>query len=309
MGRKIKMPGFRPKFSKTKDKPSQHSKLETDGAVPWVFLAPSLIFVSVMILLPFMDAVRRSFFSAMSHEFVGLQNYKAVLENEAFQLAALNTAKFIAVCLPLLLLLSLAFALMLNAFKEKRGVFKTTFLVPIAIPVASMVLLWKVVFHKNGLFNILLGWLGVQPIDWIGSGWAFGLLVVTYLWKNIGYDMVLWLSGISGINPALYESAQMDGAGGFQQLVKITIPNLVPTFFTVTVLSILNSFKVFREAYLIAGSYPNDNIYMLQHLFNNWFLKLDVDKMCAGAVLMALVVFVLIKLLQKIWMKGGDAEL
>lgn len=277
--------------------------------IPWIFLAPSLIFVSAMILLPFLDAVRRSFFSAMSHEFAGLHNYKAVLENEAFQLAATNTARFIAVCLPLLLFFSLAFALMLNAFKEKRGIFKTTFLVPVAIPVASMVLLWKVIFHKNGLFNILLGGLGVGPIDWIGGSWAFGLLIITYLWKNVGYDMVLWLSGISGINSALYESAQIDGAGGFQQLVKITLPNLVPTFFTVTVLSILNSFKVFREAYLIAGSYPSDSIYMLQHLFNNWFLKLDVDKMCAGAVLMALVVFALIKLLQRIWMKDGDGEL
>lgn len=262
-----------------------------------------------MILLPFLDALRRSFFSAMSHEFVGLQNYVAVLNNQAFQLAAVNTAKFLAVCLPLLLVFSLAFALMLNALKEKRGIFKTTFLVPIAIPAASMVLLWKVLFHKNGLFNILLEWFGVQSIDWIGSSWAFALLIITYLWKNIGYDMILWLSGISGINPALYESAQIDGAGGFAQLVKITIPNLVPTFFTVTVLSILNSFKVFREAYLIAGGYPNDSIYMLQHLFNNWFLKLDVDKMCAGAVMMALVVFGLIKLLQKVWMKEGDGEL
>lgn len=296
-------------LSKLKLQKSKHAspkiKPDTDGAVPWFFLAPSLIFVAVMVLLPFLDAVRRSFFSAMSNEFVGLQNYIAVLENEAFKLAAANTAKFIAVCLPLLMIFSLLFALMLSAFKERRGIFKTTFLVPMAIPVASMVLLWRVLFHQNGMLNTILGWVGVEATDWIGSEWAFGVLIFTYLWKNAGYNMVLWLSGISGINPALYESAQIDGAGGFQRLIKITLPNLLPVFFTVAVLSILNSFKVFREAYLIAGSYPDESIYMLQHLFNNWFLNLDVDKMCAGAVLMALVVFILIMLLKKMWGKDS----
>ncbi len=119
--------------------------------------------------------------------------------------------------------------------------------------------------------------------------------------------MVLWLSGLSAINPALYEAAQIDGAGSIRRFVRITFPNLMPTLFTITVLSLLNSFKVFREAYLIAGSYPNDSIYMLQHLFNNWYGNLDVDKMCAGAVMMALFVFVLIMLLQKILNRGDNA--
>lgn len=276
------------------------------GLVPWLFLAPSLLFVTVMVLLPFADALRRSFFSAMSNEFVGLQNYAAVLGNEAFQLAAKNTAKFAAVCIPLLLVFSLALALLLSAAKDRRGIFKTSFLVPIAIPVASMVLLWTVVFHENGMLNAALLWVGLPPVDWLNSSAAFGVLVFTYLWKNVGYDMVLWLSGLSSINPALYESAQLDGAGWWKRLTRITLPGLVPTLFTIAVLSLLNSFKVFREAYLIAGKYPDDSIYMLQHLFNNWFTSLDVDKMCAGAVMMALVVALLIVLLQKLW--GGESR-
>lgn len=301
---KEKIKSSKPVISVKKRKRS-FAENETDGIAPWLFLAPSLIFVFVIVLLPFLDVIRRSFFSAMSHEFVGLQNYAAVLRNDAFKLAAKNTAKFVAVCIPLLLISSMLLALMLNNIKEKRGIFKTSFLIPLAIPVASIVLLWRVVFHESGLLNILLGWIGVDPIDWIGSKWAFVVLVITYLWKNTGYNMVLWLSGISGINPALYESAQMDGAGGFKQFIRITLPGLMQTLFTVAVLSLLNSFKVFREAYLIAGSYPNDNIYMLQHLFNNWFLRLDVDKMCAGAVLMAIAVFAVIMLLQIMWGKDN----
>lgn len=272
--------------------------------VPWLFLAPSLFVVSVMVLLPLLDAFRRSFFLAVSSRFVGLQNYISVLGNSAFKLAAGNTAKFIAVCMPLLLVISLSVALMLTAFQEKHGIFKTSFLVPMAIPVASIVLLWRVIFHRNGLLNGILALWDAAPVDWIGSAASFGVLVFAYLWKNFGYDMVLWLSGISAINLALYEAAQIDGAGSIKRFVKITLPNLMPTLFTVTVLSLLNSFKVFREAYLIAGSYPDDSIYMLQHLFNNWFSNLDVDKMCAGAVMMASLVFILIMILQKILNRG-----
>ena len=274
--------------------------------VPWLFLAPSLFVVSVMVLLPLLDAFRRSFFLAVSSRFVGLQNYISVMGNSAFKLAAGNTAKFIAVCMPLLLVISLSVALMLTAFQEKHGIFKTSFLVPMAIPVASIVLLWRVIFHRNGLLNGILALWDAAPVDWIGSAASFGVLVFAYLWKNFGYDMVLWLSGISAINPALYEAAQIDGAGSIKRFVKITLPNLMPTLFTVTVLSLLNSFKVFREAYLIAGSYPDDSIYMLQHLFNNWFSNLDVDKMCAGAVMMASLVFILIMILQKILNRGGS---
>ena len=234
--------------------------------VPWLFLLPSLLFVSIMVLIPMLDALRRSFFLAASDRFVGFQNYLAVLKNHAFKLAAAN--------------------------------------VPMAIPVASIVLLWRVIFHKNGLLNAFLALWGMVPVDWIGSKAAFGVLVFAYLWKNFGYDMVLWLSGLSAINPALYEAAQIDGAGSLQRFVRITLPNLMPTLFTITVLSLLNSFKVFREAYLIAGGYPDDSIYMLQHLFNNWYGNLDVDKMCAGAVMMAILVFILILLLEKIMNRG-----
>lgn len=274
--------------------------------VPWLFLSPSLFFVSIMVLIPLLDALRRSFFHAVNNTFVGVQNYLAVFGNNAFQLAARNTVKFVIVCIPLLLCISLVVSLLLTAFKETQGIFKTSFLVPMAIPVASIVLLWRVIFHKNGILNVFRGFWDMPSVDWIDSNAAFGVLVFAYLWKNFGYNMVLWLSGLSAINPALYEAAQIDGAGSIQRFIKITFPNLMPTLFTITVLSILNSFKVFREAYLIAGSYPDDSIYMLQHLFNNWYSNLDVDKMCAGAVMMAFFVFVLLMLLEKIMNRGGN---
>ena len=270
-------------------------------------MLPSLILVSIFVLIPFVDVVRRSFFSSMSGQFVGLKNYAAVLQNEAFKLAAKNTVRFTLVCIPLLLILSLILALLIDAIKEQKGILKTSFLIPMSIPVASVVLLWKVFFHENGLLNRILAGIGVEKIDWLNSEWAFVVLIFTYIWKNVGYDMVLWLSGITSISPALHESASLDGANSWQRFLKITLPNLIPTLFTVTVLSLLNSFKVFREAYLIAGSYPHESIYLLQHLFNNWFTKLDVDKMCAGAVLMAITVLSVIGILQWMWGRGEQS--
>lgn len=271
---------------------------------PWLFLMPSLLMVSIFILLPFADVIRRSFFSAMGGQFVGFKNYNYVLQNEAFQLAAGNTAIFTLICIPYLLLLSLIIALLIHTHKDQHGFFKTSFLIPMSIPVASVVLLWKVIFHENGLLNQLLNSIGFESINWLNSKWSMGILNLTYIWKNTGYTMVLWLSGITSISPALYESASLDGANSIQRFIYITIPNLMPTLFTATVLSLLNSFKVFREAYLISGSYPNESIYMLQHLFNNWYTRLDIDKMCAGAVLMAIAVITLIGFLQLIWRRG-----
>lgn len=280
---------------------------ELDGITPWFFLLPSLLAVSILVLIPFLDVVRRSFFSAMGGQFVGIKNYISVFQNDAFQLAAINTAKFTLICIPILLVFSLILALLVDALKEQHGIFKTTFLIPMSIPVASVVLLWKVVFHDYGLINRLFALAGLESVSWLNSEWALLVLVITYIWKNTGYDMVLWLSGITSISPALYESSALDGAGALQRFFRITLPNLIPTLFTATVLSLLNSFKVFREAYLISGSYPHESIYMLQHLFNNWFTRLDIDKMCAGAVLMAIIVVVLIGFLQLMLGRGEKA--
>ena len=135
---------------------------------------------------------------------------------------------------------------MLASFREKRGIFKTSFLVPMAVPVASIVLLWRVIFHKNGLLNAFTALWGLVPVDWIEVRPPLACWCLLICGRISGYDMVLWLSGLSAINPALYEAAQIDGAGSLQRFVRITLPNLMPTLFTITVLSSLNSFKVFR---------------------------------------------------------------
>lgn len=255
----------------------------------YFFLAPSLAGVTIFLLAPFVETVRRSFCDTLGKNFVGLANYRSVLSNTAFRLAVTNTLRFTGVCVPLLLLLSLVLALALRtrALKGTRWAerYRTTFLLPMAIPVASIALLWKVLFARTGLINSVLG----TEVDFMGTEGAFWVLIATYLWKNIGYDSILWSSGLDAISAELYEAAAVDGAGPWRQFTAITLPNLLPTLMVTGILSLLNTYKVFREAYLVAGAYPQDSIYLLQHLFNNWFLALDLPRLCVAAVLVALV--------------------
>ncbi len=264
------------------------------------FLLPSFLGVSIFVLIPFIDAVRRSFSETMTRRFVGLENYRLVFANEAFKLAAKNTGKFLLICIPLLLLLSLFFSVLLFSIGKLQNVIKTTFLIPMVIPAASIVLLWRVFFDEYGMLNKIIVHLGGNGTDWMNSSKAFYILVFTYIWKNIGYDIILWIAGLNGISESVYEAASVDGAGTVTKFIYITLPNLMSTLFIVTVLSLINSFKVFREAYLIAGDYPHESIYMLQHVFNNWFTNLDIQKMCAGAVLVAITLLTVIIGIQKL---------
>lgn len=271
------------------------------------FLLPSLCGVLFFSLIPFGDVVRRSFLTAVTGEFKGLENYRTIFHNEAFLLAAKNTVRFALCCLPLLVGIGLWIAVLLADHVKLRAL-KSVYLLPMAIPSATVVLVWKMLFDKSGLFNGFLS--GVSEaaglsagfeMDYMETGAAFWVLVASYIWKNLGYTVTLWLAGLLSIPQELKEAAAVDGAKKGQIFRKVIFPQLLPNLYTITVLSFLNSFKVFREAYLVAGSYPHESIYLLQHLFNNWFVDLSLDKMAAAAVVTGTVMMGAILLLQYLW--------
>lgn len=266
-----------------------------------LFLLPNLIGVCAFALVPMAEVIRRSFQSAVTSQWVGLKNYREVLGNTAFRLAVTNTLKFTMICIPLLIALSLFLAVLLQKLRVGGRLLKSAFLLPVAVPAASVVLVWKVLFHSNGLINRILVGAGGEKVGWMTTDAAFWVLVISYLWKNLGYDMVLWMAGLAGIPTEIYEAARVDGAGEWQCFRRITLPNLLPSLYTISVLSFLNSFKVFREAWLVAGDYPHQSMYLLQHLYNNWFRELSFDKIAAGSVLTSAVVFGLILLLKRAW--------
>lgn len=266
-----------------------------------IFLIPSLAGIAVFYIIPYCDIFRRAFFATSGKEFVGLGNFTDIITNEAFLLAIRNTGRFVVVCIPLLLILSFAIALYIYNRLSENTLLKTMFLAPMAIPVAAVVLFWKILFQKQGLLNALLAALDINTIDWMNTGYAFWILVLSYVWKNLGYHIILWIAGLSMIPNNLYEAARIDGAESRQIFFRITLPNLKPMIFVVVVLALLNSFKVFREAYLVAGNYPNESMYLIQHLFNNWFRDLSLDKMTAASFLISIVLILLIFALRKAW--------
>ena len=267
-----------------------------------LFILPSFAGVCIFWLFPYMDVIRRSFLGAVNGVFIGLKNYQMIFSNQAFLLAGKNTLRFFGICIPMLVILSLITAVLLNGQKKKhRQLLKTAFLLPMAIPVASAAVLWKVLFNGQGLLNHLLEIMELKKIDWLNTGASFWVLVFSYIWRNLGYDIVLWLAGLSTIPEALYEAAKVDGANAWKCFIGITLPSLLPSLFTIVVLSLLNGFKVFRDAYLVAGDYPQENMYLLQHLFNNWYRDLAMDKMAAAAVVTGAVIMLLVLLLQKAW--------
>ena len=264
------------------------------------FLAPSLIGVCVMFLLPTADVIRRSFLSAMGNTFVGLENYTTIVQNESFQLAVENTVRFILVCIPLLLVLSLGTALLLYRRTRMQDLFRTTYLLPLVVPVTSVVMIIQTVFHKNGLLSALCAVFGMTPVDWLNSEYAFFVMVACYLWKYFGYNVILWMAGLAAIPESYYEAARVDGASERKCFFFITLPQLGGTLFITSVLALINSFKVFREAYLVAGRYPNSSIYMLQHVLSNWFSNLDMQKISAAAVLLMATILAVVFMTQRI---------
>ena len=264
--------------------------------------------VLIFVCLPFLDVIRRSFLTVVSQEWAGLRNYQLIFENQAFLLAVKNTLRFTAVCLPVLIGLGLFLAVQLSRLQRIQFL-KSCFLFPMAMPAAAVVLVWKMVFSRQGFLNLFLDGLHLTgaggPVDYMGTEAAFWVLVFSYVWKNLGYTVVLWLAGICSIPVDILDAARVDGANERQCFWQVIFPNLKGTMYTITVLSFLNSFKVFREAYLVAGSYPHESMYLLQHLFNNWFVNLELDKMAAAAVCVGTVLFFFILLLQKIWDQDG----
>lgn len=274
-----------------------------------LFAAPSLLGVLIFVLLPFLDVFGRSFRTVVTKQFVGFQNYETIFANQAFQLAVKNTFRFTLVCIPLLVVVGLLIALPVSRMKS-AGSIKSLYLFPLAVPTATVVIVWKAFFYRQGFLNLALtrlgewsGLWGEVHKDYLGSSAAFWVLVFSYIWKNAGYTIVLWLAGILGIPNELLEAARVDGASERQCFFRVVLPNLKGSLYTIVILSFLNSFKIYREAYLVAGAYPQQDMYLLQHLFNNWFVNLDFDKMAAATVCVGGFLFIVIMLLQHLWDK------
>ncbi len=280
------------RIAKKKKKSMVQSKARISSGL---FLAPSFLGVLLFFVVPFMVVIFYSMVdNPISHNFVFLDNFKRVIGNAAFQQAVKNTAVFSAIAVPLAVILSLLLALVLTQKLPFHSQFRTFFLSPMMVPVASIVLIWQVLFHYNGAVNDIVQFFGGSKIDWIKSDYAIVVIVILFLWKNLGYNMILFMSALGSIPKDIIEVAELESASGWQIFFRIKLRYMSSTILFVTIMSLINSFKVFREIYLLTDDHPYDAVYMLQHFMNNMFASLDYQKLSAAAILMSLVMIVII---------------
>ena len=263
-----------------------------------VCVLPSFIGVLIFFLIPFCIVIYYSLINnPISAQFVGLDNFRRLFQTVAFRKAATNTATFSLISVPLAVVISLWLATLLERNIPYKSVIRTFFLSPIMVPTASVVLVWQVLFHNHGTINQLLETFGFSGVDWMKSSYGQLIIIVMFLWKNVGYNMILFMSALAAVPRDILEVAELEGAGKIYQFFHIKLRYLSPTLLFVLILSMINSFKIFREVYLLTGDYPYDKMYMLQHFMNNTFNSLDYQKLSSAAVLFSLVMIVIIAIL------------
>ena len=259
------------------------------------FLVPSFVGLLTFYIVPFLVVIYYSFVdSPINREFVFLDNFIRLVKNSAFRRAVANTVRFSLTAVPLAVILPLLLAIVLEKNIPYKSNLRTIFLMPMMVPVASIILIWQVVFHYNGVANEMLNALGIASIDWFKSEFSQVVVVLLFLWKNIGYNMILFMAALSTIPNDVIEVATLEGASRWQIFFRIKLRYLSSSILFVTLMSVINSFKVFREVYLLTGDYPYDSLYMLQHFMNNTFASLDYQKLSSAAILMSIAMIVII---------------
>ena len=259
-----------------------------------VFFLPSWIGILIFFIVPFGVVIWYSLLdNPVNKVFVGLQNFITTISNEACEIAVKNTILFSLQAVPLAVILSLGLAVLLDCKIAFRSQLRTCLLSPMMVPVASVMLVWRILFDYHGIWN---EWFQTS-VDWLKSNSGQFVILLLFLWKNLGYNMILFLASLSSIPKDAVEVAVLEGASSLRLFFKIKLRYLSPALFFVTLMSFVNSFKVFREVYIMTGDYPYESLYLLQHFINNTFRTLDYQKMSAAAVLISIAMIIIIGVL------------
>lgn len=277
-----------------------------EAIVAYIFILPSLVGILIFYVVPYIICFYKSLF--IGKKFVGLRNYLNLFENDTFLLALKNTVVFMALAIPILMIVSLLLAMFLNSFKKLSGIFKSALLIPVVVPVASLICVWQVLFDDFGAVNAFIVEIGLEPLSFFGSYYSMVMIIIIYVWKYCGFCVVLFSAGLAGVPSSLYESARLDGASKFNEIIKITLPMITPTSFFVFLLAIIYSFKIFREVFALFGNYPDENVYFLQNFINNNYYNLNYPRLSAASIVLSLIIVALLFVFYMFERKANYAE-
>ena len=260
----------------------------------WLFLAPGLLGLMLFYVIPFIGGIYYSLTDGTyRNAFVGMANYVGMWRNQMFLLGLKNTLELSLICAPLVWVLSFAIASLLNRLRPKGAFFRNSVLLPYLMPSSAMLLFWLVIFDFGGVINRVVTALGYDRVMWLQGSQMRVPIILLFVWKNLGFAVIIFLSAIQAVPQPLYEYATLEGAGFLRQTFGITLPMIVPTAFLVIILEWINAFKIFKEVYFISGAYPDESVYTLQHYMNNMYNKLNYQNVTTAAYSFALIVFAL----------------
>ena len=259
-----------------------------------VFLLPGMIGLLIFYILPFFGGMYFSVTDgSRQNNFVGIANYVSVWQNQMFQTGLINTLTLSLICAPVIFVTAFFLAAMLRTLGERSTAYRNILLLPYLMPSAAMLILFLILFDYGGPINRVLQALGLERVLWKESGAMRVPVVVLYVWKNLGFSVVIFSSALQAVPGALYEYASLEGASRLRQEVSITLPMISPTAFLVFVLAWINAFKIFKEVFFIGGAYPDMSCYTLQHFMNNMFQKINYQYVTTAAYSFAAIVLVL----------------
>lgn len=260
----------------------------------WLFLLPGLAGLMVFYLVPFLGGIYFSLTDGtVDNNLVGFANYQRVWQNEVFRLGLKNSLELSLISAPLIFVLSFVLSVMLRALGRGSLVYRNILLMPYLVPTSAMLIVWMLLFDYGGIINRLSVLLGAGRVLWLESHMLRVPVVMLYVWKNIGFSVIIFSAALQSVPEEFYEYARLEGAGAFKQETRITLPLILPTAFLVFVLAWVNAFKIFKEVYFIGGAYPNEAVYTLQHFMNNKFARLDYQDVTTAAYSFAVIVLVL----------------
>jgi len=262
------------------------------------FLLPGLAGILLFYAIPFFGGVWYSLTDgSFENKFVGAENYIKVWGNQMFQLGLKNTMELSLICAPSLFLLSFLLSLLLNRIRPAGTFFRSSVLLPYLMPSSAVLIIWLLWFDYGGPVNHLISLCGGQRVLWLQGAELRVPVVLLFLWKNLGFCIIIFLAALQAIPISLYEYADLEGAGFWKQAFNITLPMIVPSAFLVFIICWVNAFRIFKEVYFIGGAYPEEPLYTLQNYMSNMYSKLNYQNVTTAAYIFAAIVFALFGLL------------
>jgi len=281
-----------------------------DGRVALGFLAPSLLGLLAFTAFPIVASLLIGFYNwpvIGDPKFTGMKNYSSLVSSREFRTAVLNTGVFVLLYVPLNIVISLGLAVWISPRIKFRGLYRTVFFIPAVTPVVANAAIFSLILSPNGLVDSLMQtWFGVQAPNFLGSKtWAMPAVVLLSIWQGFGYNMLVFSAALDAVPGSLVEAASIDGAGPVARFFRIVLPLMTPAIFFAVVLTLISSFQVFTQAYVLTGGGPgNATTTMVVYLYEQGFqfYKLGLASSVAWVLFVIILVITVFQFIgQKRW--------